>query len=164
MPLTSRSLSNVGLMTTVFIGSGIFLLGVYWFFFDPPVNRDALRQLNGTVAEVLDTKHYKEPAHTVSFDLTIAGQDGGTTVLQIVKQAIAPDVVRGLVNRPITAAHDGTLIYELSSEGSTLFSYADVAAMVERDRNAARWAGYTCVAIGLMLAAWGRFTGRRMLN
>ena len=113
---------------------------------------------------MVDTKHYKEPAHTVSFNLTIAGQDGGARVLQIVKQAVPPDVVRGLVNKEITAAHDGTLIYELHSGGATLFTYEDAAAMVEQERAGFAWAGYVCPAIGLLLAAWAHFTGRRLIN
>ena len=100
MPGTSRSLTTAGLLTLIFIGSGIVMLAAAQFI-ERPVEKGALRELTGTVTEVVDTKHYKEPALTVSFNLTIAGQDGGATVLQIVKQAVAPDVVRGLVNKEV---------------------------------------------------------------
>ena len=164
MPVPSRSLTTCGLLTLIFIGSGIVMLAVAQFLIEPPVEKSALHQLTGTVTAVVDTKHYKEPAHTVSFNLTIAGRDGGARVLQIVKQAVPPDVVRSLVNKEITAAHDGTLIYELRSGGATLFTYEDAAAMVEQERAGFAWAGYACLAIGLLLAAWAHFTGRRLIT
>ena len=140
------------------------MLAVAQFLIERPVKKSALHQLTGTVTAAVDTKHYKEPAHTVSFNLTIAGQDGGARVLQIVKQAVPPDVVRGLVNKEITAAHDGTLIYELRSGAATLFTYDDAAAMVEQERAGFAWSAYACLALGLLLAAWAHFTGRRLLN
>jgi hypothetical protein len=163
MPVTSRSLTTAGLLTLVFIGSGIVMLAVAQFLIEPPVEKGALQELTGTVTAVVDTKHYKEPAHTVSFNLTIAGQDGGTTVLQIVRQAVPPDIVRSLVNKEVTAAHDGALIYELRSGGATLFT-DDAAAMVEQERAGFAWAGYACLILGLLLAAWAHFTGRGLIN
>ena len=164
MAAISRQLTTAGLLTLIFIGSGIVMLAVAQFLIEPPVEKSALHLLTGTVTAVVDTKHYKEPAHTVSFNLTIAGQDGGTTVLQIVKQAVPPDIVRGLVNKEITATHDGTLIYELHSGGATLFTYDDAAAMVEQERAGFAWAGYACLVLGLLLAAWAHFTGRGLIN
>ena len=164
MPATLRQLTTAGLLTLIFIGSGIVMLAVAQFLIEPPMEKSALKELTGTVTAVVDTKHYKEPAHTVSFNLTIAGQDGGMTGLQIVKQAIEPEVVRGLVNKEITATHDGTLIHELHSGGATLFTYDDAAAMVEQERAGFAWAGYACLALGLLLAAWTRLTGRRLIN
>jgi hypothetical protein len=163
MPGTSRSLTTAGLLALVFIGSGIALL-VAAQFIDAPVDKSALRELTGTVTQVVDTKHYKEPADTVSFDLTIGEADGDEAVLQIVKQAVAPDVVRGLVNKEVTATHDGTLIYELRSGGATLFGYDDAATMVVQQRAALVWPGYASLTIGLLLAAWAHFTGRRLIN
>jgi hypothetical protein len=163
MTATFRSLTTAGLLALVFIGSGIGML-VGAQFVEPPVDKSTLRELTGTVTQVVDTKHYKEPAHTVSFDLTIGQADGDETVLQIVKQAVTPDAVRGLVNKEVTATHDGTLIYELRSGGTTLFSYDDAATMVVQQREALVWPGYACLAIGLLLAAWAHFTGRRLIN
>ena len=164
MSANSRSLTTAGLLTLVFIASAIVMLAVAQFLIERPGAKGALHLLTGTVTAVVDTKHYKEPAHTVSFNLTIAGRDGGTTVLQIVKQAIEPNVVRGLVNKEITATHDGTLIYELHSGGATLFTYEDAAAMVKQERAGFAWAGFACLILGLLLAAWALFTGRRLIN
>jgi hypothetical protein len=162
MTAALRSLTT-GLLALVFIGSGIALLVVAQFI-EAPVDKSALRELTGTVTQVVDTKHYKEPAHTVSFDLTIGAADAGETVLQIVKQPVAPDVVRGLVNKEVSATHDGTLIYELRSGGTTLFGYDDAAEMVIQQREALVWPAYACLTIGLLLAAWAHFTGRRLIN
>jgi hypothetical protein len=148
------------LLTLIFLGSGVLLLGYAYWFVAPPAAKDSLRTFTGKVADATDTKHYKEPGETASFQLSLAGQHGDPLRLDVVKQSVRPDDMRALVGRTITALHDGSLIYELRSEQGLLFTYDDTSRVVAQEAKAFYWSGFVSLGLGLALAAWAHFGQR----
>jgi hypothetical protein len=160
MPAPLKPVSIPILLTLIFLGSGVLLLGYAYWFVAPPAAKDSLHTFTGKVTAATDIKHYKEPGATASFELSLAGQHGDPPLLDVVKQNVRPDDLRALVGRTITALHDGSLIYELRSEQALLFTYDDTSRVVAQEANAFYWSGFVSLGLGLALAAWTHFGQR----
>ena len=160
MPAPLKPVSIPLLLTLIFLGNGVLLLGYAHWFVALPATKDSLHTLTGKVTDATDTKHDKKPGETASFQLSLAGQHGDPLRLDVVKQNARPDDMRALVGQTITALHDGGLIYELRSEQGLLFTYDDTSRVVGQEAKAFYWSGFISVALGLVLAAWTHFGQR----
>jgi hypothetical protein len=160
MPAPLKPVSIPLLLTLIFLGSGVLLLGYAYWFVALPAAKESLHAFAGKVTDATDTKHYKGAGETANFRLSMAGQHGDPLLLDVVKQNVRPDDVRALVGRTITALHDGSLIYELRSEQQLLFTYDDTSRIVAQEAKAFYWSGAISLGLGLVLAAWTHFGQR----
>jgi uncharacterized RDD family membrane protein YckC len=149
-------------------GGMLFALSQIWV----PPERTALRQ----VAGLLDSakKVASERTHSVSYDLQIKSVDGGMVKLTLQDDEISEDRVKSMLGRPVVALVVGTQTYtsvwELSSGGTTIFSYEQTRRQRVENYAAMGRFGAVVSSLGLLVSLTGvlwlrrRKRGRRQIG